>query len=974
MIAIIYLAVVFIFGDLIVRRFFHVVSLPHRVASAFIVGIVFSTWTTYLSALMFTQTSNPMLWGNLLFFALAIGSLIYWKNWLPKADDLRGTFRGLGNEDKWDFAVIAVFALVATWMMFATFNMSDGSVQIANHQWSDFGSTVSIMQTFAEGHNFPTTYPHFSGERIRYHFLYYFQAGNLEYLGLNPAMSNNLLSIFSLVSLLVMVMTLGRILFNSRAVGRIGAALFFFHGSLAFMPFLAANGWEVFSKLSGMIDFLKSGFPYRGEDWGVWSQVVYLNQRHLASSIAVFLMVLIFLATRYKEKLGVSTDASPIEESHDYNTSDWRRWADELAPFLFSGLLLGLLPLWNGAVFAAAGAVLAVLFVVMPLRKEMAALATAALLVALPQIIFLKTGSIRPAGYSLFHWGYTVDDPTLFNVGYYLIFTFGFKLVLVGIALYFASGFQRRFMAAVTALIALAFCFQFSDEVLANHKFLNIWLVIANIFAAFGLLSIWNLKAGQFTVAARAAAIVLAVLVTIGGVIDLFPIRNGYWVEMKYDGDSLVNWVRENTDPKSIFLAHRHVNHRILLAGRRLFYGHPYYAWGAGYDTGGRDEVYKKMFESKDAAEILRLLKENKIDYVAIDNAVRKSDFIKKPNESVYETYFPKVFADTENRYDNLNIYRVPDALGAPQNIIGTNPNLTNPEPEPPAVNALEGGVGEGRGEFSKPRGIVADTKGNFYVADTVNARVQKFDSAGNFVAAFGKPGDGEGEFEEPNGIAVDAAGSMYVTDALRHRLIKFNSDGTFVKEWKGPEINLYGSRDIAIGPTGNLYILDQGRTRVVKFNPTSEAFSEWGSAGAGEGQFNEATGIAIGVDLVFVTDAGNNRIQVFDLDGKFVRQWDVPEWEKYPWHYPDVVFDEQAKRLYVTNGWKHQVLAFDIDGNVLEGFNPEDDKKLDNPSSLFILETDNERRLLILNTGSGKVSSIELEAKRKEPEVKKKK
>ncbi len=918
-----------------------------------------------------------MLWGNVLFLVMAIGLIIYRKDQLPSAVEIKATLTKLEPGDKWDYAFIGAFALFSTWLMFSTFGMSDGALRIANHQWSDFGSTVSIMQSFADGNNFPTEYPHFSGERIRYHFLYYFQAGNLVFLGLNPAMSNNLLSIFSVVSLLVMVMTLGRVLFNSRVVGRIGAALFFFHGSLAFIPFLIANGSGVLSRLSNMTDFLPSGFPYRGEDWGVWSQVVYLNQRHLASSIAIFLMVLVFLLIRYKDKLGVEasetvdnqkSNSNPgsdaFQSKPDFEPSDGLRWAVQLSPFIFCGVLLGLMPLWNGAIFAAAAAVLALLFVLFPLKKEMVALALAAAVFALPQVIFLKTGVTRPAAYSLFHWGYTIDDPTFLKVAIYLIFTFGFKWLLIAAAFYFASAFQRRFMATVFALIGLTFCFQFSEEVLTNHKFLNVWLVIANIFVAYGLVRIWNLNLGPGLLPVRAAAIILTVLITLGGVLDLFPVKNGYWVETKYEDDTLVDWVKENTDPKAVFLSHRYVNHRILMAGRRLFYGHPYYAWGAGYDTGGRDGIYKKMFESKDASEVLRLLKENKISYVAIDEAIRKSDFIKNPNEAIYEAYFPKVFTDTEKRYDNLNIYQVPDLLGAPQTGSDTEADATDAEPETPAVNAFEGGEGDGRGEFSKPRGIAADEKGNFFVADTVNSRVQKFDSEGKFVASIGKTGDSEGDLKEPNGIAIDAAGNLYVADALRHMLIKFNPDGKFEKEWKGPaETNFYGPRDIAVGPNRQLFILDQGRSRIVRFDPASETFSEWGSSGAGEGQFNEPTGIALGADLVFVTDTGNNRIQVFDLDGKFVRQWEVTVWDKYLWHYPDSVFDEQAKRLYVTSGWTKEVLSFDVDGNLFESLKTREGELLDNPSAMFLSNTKKERRLLVLNTGGSKVSRLDLEA-----------
>jgi hypothetical protein len=46
-------------------------------------------------------------------------------------------------------------------------------------------------------------------------------------------------------------------------------------------------------------DYLPTIFPYRGEAWGTWSQVTYLNQRHFATAIGIFLLVLLFLVIRY---------------------------------------------------------------------------------------------------------------------------------------------------------------------------------------------------------------------------------------------------------------------------------------------------------------------------------------------------------------------------------------------------------------------------------------------------------------------------------------------------------------------------------------------------------------------------------------------------------------------------------------------------------------------------------------------------
>lgn len=981
MLAILYLIIATAIGDLLGRRFLRFVSLPHRLASAFLIGIILSTWFTYLSAYAFLSLSNPMLWANVLFFVVAVGFLIHQKNEVLSGIDLEG-WKAEIVENKWEWLIILIFGAAVIWLMFSTFSMSSGAIQIANHQWSDFGSTVSIMQSFADGRNFPTEYPHFSGERIRYHFLFYFQAGNLEYLGLSPAVSNNLLSIFSLGSLLILVMTFARVLFRSHVVGWIAAALFFFHGSLAFIPFLNGTGSisAALEKIWTMKDFLPSGFPYRGEDWGVWSQVVYLNQRHFASSIGIFFIVLIFLALRYREKVeptngldAEETSRETVEDDsawrHNSEELDWKRWFEHLSPFIFSGFLLGLLPFWNGVVFAGSAAVLALLFVLFPFKKEMAALAIAAGITALPQIMYLKGGMTRPPGYSLFYFGYTLSEPSLLNVFNYLFVTFGFKLVLIAIALYFASGWQRRVMAAISVLIAIAFCFQFSEEVLANHKFLNMWIVAANVFVAFALVKLWNVKWHGNPLPARITAVVLAVLITIGGVIDFFPIKNSYWVTIPYQGDPLVEWLKTSTDPKAIFLTDRFVNHRILMAGRRVFYGHPYYAWGAGYDTGTRDRIYKKMFEEKNAGEVLRLLLENNIAYVAIDDGVRNGGFIKNINESVYENNFEKVFTDPDGRYGKLYIYKVSKNL-EPQQATSTTTDHTEDENEEKGsvakTSAFEGGIGTDLGQFDKPRGIAVDKDGNFYVADLGNARVQKFSSDGKFISAIGRRGTGEGELNEPNGVAVDASGNIYVADALNQKLLKFKSDGTFIKQWKGTEeTDFYGPRDLAIGPNKQLYILDQGRARVVRFDPQTEAFSEWGTGGSDAGQFKEPTGIAVGGGLIFVTDAGNNRIQVFDLDGKFLRQWEVPVWDRYLWHYPDAVFDEQSKRLYVTSGWTKEVISFDVDGNALDGFKLEDGRELDNPSALAILEIKKQRRLLVLETGSARVSAFELEPKK---------
>lgn len=1059
MLALIYFALAVCVGDFFCRRFYQFESVAHRCAAAILVGLLASTWFTYLVGLALFWTSQPLLWANLLFLVAAV-ALLSWPKWkgrilkkapeeaYPKRSNLflprpRGSTMA-------DWLLIAGYVVLVSWMMFASFNTKEGKLKIANPEYSDFGPNTALIQSFAVGHNFPTEYPHFSGDRIRYHFLFYFQAGNLEFLGLDPAWSLNLLSISTIVAMLVIVMTLGEVLFNSRAVGRLGSLLFFFFGSLSYVPFLRkqASVRAAIEAITHQRDYLQTIFPYRGEAWGTWSQVTYLNQRHFAFAIGILLLVLVFLVIRYRAVVSkgklhrfrtrlanfirllavrrrpgsidahqtvetappqnvsisesgsndaiiaepnamletatntMSDDASlreAVPESHNetatvsepehasHSSESFRDEAEaakeivteakeetiparemfraSLPGFIFSGVLLGLLPMWNSAVFIAAAAILGLLFILCPLRLQMLALAVAAGLIALPQMLFLSTGSGRAQMPKLLHWGYTIDHPTVANVTKYLGFTFGFKWLLIALALVFATSLQRRFFLASLSLIAVAFSFQFTIEVLANQKFIHIWVIIANLFVAFALWRLWRFSLAGTTIPGKFVAAVLFLLVIPGGVIDFFPIHNTGWSEVTYRNDALIDWLKKNTTPRDIFLTDRFVNHPILMAGRRVFYGWPYYSWGAGYDASKRDRVYTELFESKDPWKVYHLLKENGIKYVGYDNAIRQAQFIKRPNQEVYATYFPKVYE--ADKYNGLVIYKVPD----------TPPPKLSALPEA-VSNMFEGGRGTGKGEFDSPTGIAVDRNGNFLVSDTNNGRIEKFAPPGTFTEIIGTKGSGQGQLGAPNGIAIDSTGNIYVTDAGNHRVQKLGADGKLIAEWKGPDVGFYGPRRIAIGPDNSVYVLDQGRTRVVKFAPNGDVLTVWGSKGTGDGQLDDPASVAVDptTKKVYVADPRNKRIQVFDSDGKFLTKWIVPEWGG-PYGFEDLAIDSSKGRLYASSANINAVLMFDLNGNRIGTLTPKSPELLDGPSGLALANG----KLYVLNMHGNRVTVIDL-------------
>lgn len=140
----------------------------------------------------------------------------------------------------------------------------------------------------------------------------------------------------------------------------------------------------------------------------------------------------------------------------------------------------------------------------------------------------------------------------------------------------------------------------------------------------------------------------------------------------------------------------------------------------------------------------------------------------------------------------------------------------------------------------------------------------------------------GAGVFAMPHGLTVDAQDNVWLTDVALHQVFKFSRDGKLlmalgergVPGADGAHFNR--PTDVAVLPDGSFYVSDGYRnTRVAKFAPDGRFLFQWGKPGKGEGEFN--TPHAIDVDAqgrVYVADRQNDRVQVFDAEGRFLRQF----------------------------------------------------------------------------------------------------
>jgi DNA-binding beta-propeller fold protein YncE len=130
--------------------------------------------------------------------------------------------------------------------------------------------------------------------------------------------------------------------------------------------------------------------------------------------------------------------------------------------------------------------------------------------------------------------------------------------------------------------------------------------------------------------------------------------------------------------------------------------------------------------------------------------------------------------------------------------------------------------------------------------------------------------------------VRVDPQGNIWVVDAAAHVVYKMTLDGREImrlgtKGTAGASRSTFNlPTDIAFAPNGDLYVTDgYGGARVVKFSRDGKYLLEWGRRGTGPGEFGLPHNVVVDAQgQVYVTDRDNQRIQIFDANGTFLREW----------------------------------------------------------------------------------------------------
>lgn len=178
-----------------------------------------------------------------------------------------------------------------------------------------------------------------------------------------------------------------------------------------------------------------------------------------------------------------------------------------------------------------------------------------------------------------------------------------------------------------------------------------------------------------------------------------------------------------------------------------------------------------------------------------------------------------------------------------------------------------------GSGELRHPVGLAFDAAmQRLYVADTHDHDIKVFDADGRLLHTLGRRGEKPGEFNYPTYLAL-AKGELYVTDTMNARVQVLDAETGESKRIigeRGMNVgNLVRPKGVAVDDEGNVYIVESYYDHLLVFNKKGEFLMPIGGTGRGIGNFFLPSGVWIDArSRIFVADVFNGRVALFQFLG----------------------------------------------------------------------------------------------------------
>jgi len=425
---------------------------------------------------------------------------------------------------------ILLTTIIAAFLMFYTYRIDRNYLLNGYSTFSDLSPHTAMVSSFGKGFNFPSEYMHFSGDGIKYHFMFYFLAGMLEYLGFPIDYALNVPSIITMVCAMTLLGLLASLLSGRRLAFALSPILVFLRSSLNVFIHIRDLLAEGHTPVTALTEIMSDSSwygttPY--DEWGVWAINVYPNQRHLMLGIAVVLICVI-LFIPFVRRLCISVmsagSAGGFFKAILFSRNAWLpRKDDPLSAgtvALFSCILVIVMPYFHGSCLISLLLVLFGMALVSESRLLHLMVAVCAVASSFIQTTIFSGGAQNVLtmqynpGFLLSESSNPITSNVLLNWGKYIITVTGATLVtavLCTVILLFHDIVKKKpvyrffLMLAFLNPMIFAFFFQVTREMLANHKFIQVSIILIDAFVAIFLANLFIVPGRKKTVVVLAA-------------------------------------------------------------------------------------------------------------------------------------------------------------------------------------------------------------------------------------------------------------------------------------------------------------------------------------------------------------------------------------------------------------------------------------------------------------------------------------
>lgn len=640
-----------------------------KLAAGIGIGYLVSGWITYLIsylASVWFHLEHPKIYGNTaaIIFMLILSMLSCLQT--AKQPNRKQNFINHLIKDKKQmlgesicFGLLFAFLL---WSMFYVFHVSTddfgGSVlESGVSVYSDYAPHTAMIRSFAWHDNFPTQYPHYGGADVKYHFMFQFLAGNLEFLGMRIDWAFNLISAASLWGFLVLLYYFTKEITGKKLAGMLTILFFFCRSSFAgvsqLFKTIISKDWTAFWENTTFL-----GYTIH-EDWGLWNYNVFLNQRHLGFGLLIAILVLMYFAD-YLNIL--DTSAVKAEWFATLRQDIKNTWGSKAAwtvsknwkTALVFGCMLGGLAFWNGAVTIATLLILFGFALFSNHKLDYAITAGAAISLSVLQKKWFICDSIGRDIGIMFRFGFLAEKPTIEGVWIYLTLLSGLFFFGILFALFALHGKKRVLTIAFFLPVVFAFTISMTPDVTVNHKYVIISTIFLNIIWADMLA--WLFQKKWSSLPARITAILIGVtmvfLLTVTGAYDLLTIYNKNQQTVSVDRNSpLTEWLKNHITETDLILTGEDSMSETTLSGSMLYNGWPYYAWSAGYDTSARAQKAIAIYTTTNTEELTEIINKEHINYILYREGMTYEEH-SCTDETISQVY-PCVY-----QQDDIKIYK----------------------------------------------------------------------------------------------------------------------------------------------------------------------------------------------------------------------------------------------------------------------------------------------------------------------------